>query len=276
MNPTLALDTAGVTFSIDLPAAAWLAPVAERYAAFVSVLPTDWHVTVTHDPSLGFTEAPWVRHDGPVTTFRVSDHTGRLDLAAHTAEVGASSPARVGPALDRVMGYICMQVLPREGAGLLLHASGIVLDGAGYVFTGASGKGKTTISRLAAGRAEILTDENAIIRLGAAGAELCSTPFWGHSTPPDLIHRVNRRAPLVAVCILEHAPDFQLDPLGPAEAIMALLTTEKVAAERADSAAAWLAVAERLIAQTPIYRLSFRPTSELWDFISEELAHDPN
>ena len=36
MNPTLCLDTAGITFSIDLPAAAWLEPVAERYAAFVS------------------------------------------------------------------------------------------------------------------------------------------------------------------------------------------------------------------------------------------------
>jgi hypothetical protein len=171
-----------------------------------------------------------------------------------------------------------MQALPRQGSGLLLHASGIVLDGAGYVFTGASGRGKTTVSRLAAGRAEVgrtevLTDENVIVRLGAGGAELCSTPFWGHSTPPELIHRVNRRAPLKAVCLLEHAPDFRLDRLGPAEAIMALLTTEKVATERADSAAAWLAVAERLIARTPVYRLSFRPTPELWDFLSTEFSH---
>ena len=277
MNPILCLDTAGITFSIDLPAAAWLEPVAERYAAFVSPTTAAWHVTVTHDPALDLTHAPWVRHNGPVTTFRVSDHTGRLDLTARTAEVSAPSPARVGSALDRVMAYICMQALPRQGTGLLLHASGIVLDGAGYVFTGASGRGKTTVTRLAADRAEVLTDENVIIRLDAAGdqAVLYSTPFWGHSTPPELIHRVNRRAPLAAVCLLEHAPDFRLDPLGPAEAIMALLTTEKVATERADSAAAWLAVAERLIALTPVYRLSFRPTPELWDFLSTEFSHDP-
>jgi hypothetical protein len=203
----------------------------------------------------------------------VSDHTGRLDLAAQTAEVSAPSPARAGSALDRVMAYICMQALPRQGTGLLLHASGIVLDGAGYVFTGASGRGKTTISRLAAGRAEVLSDENVIIRLGAAGAELCSTPFWGHSTPPELIRRVNRCVPLAAVCILAHAPDFRLDPLGPAEVVMALLTTEKVATEREDSASAWLAVTERLIARTPVYRLGFRPTPELWDFLAAELSH---
>ena len=282
MNPTLCLDTAGITFSIDLPTVAWLEPVAERYAAFVSSAAAVWHVTVTHDPALGLTHAPWVRHEGPVTTFRVSDHLGRLDLAARQAEISAPSPARAGSALDRVMSYVCMQALPRQGTGLLLHASGVVLDGAGYVFTGASGRGKTTVTRLAAGRAEVgrtevLTDENVIVRLDAAGdqAVLYSTPFWGHSTPPELIHRVNRRAPLAAVCLLEHAPDFRLDPLGPAEAIMALLTTEKVATERADSAAAWLAVAERLIALTPIYRLSFRPTPELWDFLATEFSHDP-
>ena len=76
-----------------------------------------------------------------------------------------------------------MQALPRLGTGLLLHASGIVLDGAGYVFTGASGRGKTTVSRLAAGRAEVgrtevLTDENVIIRLGAAGPS-CAAPRSG-------------------------------------------------------------------------------------------------
>jgi hypothetical protein len=275
MNPTLCIETGGVTFAIGLPTTAWQAPVIERYGAFIHPAAATWSVTLTHDPALGFTQAPWVRHEGTVTTFRVSDHLGRLDLAARTAEVSAASPARAGSALDRTLAYICMQTLPRQGTGLLLHASGIVLDGAGYVFTGASGRGKTTVSHLAAGRAEVLTDENVIIQLNPAGAELCSTPFWGHSTPPELIHRVNRRAPLAAICLLEHAPDFRLDRLGPTEAVMALLTTEKVATERADSAAAWLAMAERLIKQTPIYRLGFRPTRELWDFLSAEFTYDP-
>jgi hypothetical protein len=285
MNSTLCIDVAGITFGIDLPAAAWQAPVAERYAAFVSpaegALAPAWHVTVAHDPALGFTDAAWVHHAGPVTTFRVSDHAGRIDLAARAAEVSAPSPARAGSALDRVMAYACMQALPRAGAGLLLHASGVVLEGAGCVFTGASGRGKTTVARLAArlaaGRAAVLSDENVILRIGAAGtgAELYSTPFWGHSTPPEMIHRVNRRAPLAAICLLEHAADFRLDRLGPAEAIMALLTTEKVATERPDSAAAWLAAAGKVIAHAPVYRLSFRPTPELWDFLSAELPYDP-
>jgi hypothetical protein len=74
--------------------------------------------------------------------------------------------------------------------------------------------------------------------------------------------------PLAAVYLLVHASGFELTRLAPAQAVMALLTTEKVATERADSAAAWLTVTERLVAQVPLYRLDFRPTAELWDFLA--------
>ncbi len=270
MSPTLALDIAGIRFAVDLPAQAWLAPLADRYAAFLDPAGgagRPWRVALTHDPALRLTDAPWISHEGPVTAFRVSDHAGRLDLDARQAGISAPAPERAGSALDRLLTYLCMQMAPREHSGLLLHAAGIVRDGRGYVFTGPSGAGKTTVSRLAAGRAEVLSDENVILRVGAAGAELCSTPFWGHSTPPELIHRVNRRAPLAAIYLLAHAPVFRLAPLTAGQAIMALLSTEKIATERTESAAAWLAVAERLAAQVPISRLDFRPTSELWGFL---------
>jgi hypothetical protein len=51
---------------------------------------------------------------------------------------------------------------------------------------------------------------------------------------------------------------------------LALLTTEKVTTERPESATVWLAVADRLIAVVPVYRLSFRPTAEIWDFLMAE------
>ncbi len=267
----LYLDIAGVTFAIHSPFPEWQALLAERYAAFLGPAGgagPAWHVTVAQDPSLAAASSPWISHNGPVTTFRMGDQAGLIDLAGRRAEVSAPSAARAAAGLDRIVTYVCMQTLPREDDGLLLHAVGVALDGAGHVFTGASGAGKTTVARLAAGRGEVLSDENVIIQLGPGGAELFSTPCWGHSTPPELIRRINRRVPLAGVYLLEHAPSFRLARLAPAEAVMALLTTEKVATERTDSAGAWLAVAGRLVDQVPIFRLGFRPTTELWDFLA--------
>jgi hypothetical protein len=145
------------------------------------------------------------------------------------------------------------------------------------------------VVRLAQGHAEVLSDENVVVQAsiaplapqsggrgapppevgGLGGAwELISTPLWGFSTPPALVRRVNCRVPLAAIYTLAHTPDFQLARLSPAEAVMALLGTEKVATERAESAVAWLAVAERLVAAVPVYRLGFRPTTELWGFLT--------
>ncbi len=281
----LTLAIADLTIAVDLLAPAWTDGLRERYAAFQAddAAPA-WQVTVALDPDLGDTGAAWVRHEGPRTIFRVAAFEGWIDLATQRATVCTPSEARAPSAVERTLAYILMQVLPREHTGLLLHASGIAMDGRGYVFTGPSGAGKTTVARLAQGYAEVLNDENVVVRAApllprpptplpsggdeAPGWNLESTPFWGTSTPPELIRRVNRCVPLAAIFTLAHTPDFRLTRLSPAEAVMALLGTEKVATERPESAAAWLTAAERLIATVPVYRLGFRPTAELWEFLA--------
>jgi len=177
---------------------------------------------------------------------------------------------RAAAAVERVLAYILMQALPRRGDALLLHAAGIVRGGRGYVLAGPSGAGKTTAAGLAAGRGEVLCDENVIVMLDpATGWQVLSTPFWGHSTPPERVRRVNCRAPLHGIYLLTHAADFRCTRLAPAEAVMALLSTEKVAVERDESAEAWLAVADRLVTAVPVFRLEFRPTPELWDLLEQ-------
>lgn len=263
----LCMEVAGIPFGLCLPSEAWRAVLAAHYAAFLAPAAPGWTVTVEHEPGLTDPTAPWIRHEGESTTYCLWNDAGRINLETHRATVRISREANVGGALDRVLAYTCMQALPREHDGLLLHAAGIAIDGEGHVFTGPSGAGKSTVAGLAAGRGEVLVDENVILRFGAQGPELFSTPFWGQSTPPELIRRVNRRVPLAAIYLLIQAPAFALSRLSPPEAALALLTTEKVATERTESAGAWLAMAERLIAQVPIYRLAFCPTVELWDFL---------
>jgi hypothetical protein len=73
--------------------------------------------------------------------------------------------------------------------------------------------------------------------------------------------------PLRAVYVLAQTPGFELARLTPSQAVLALLDSEKVAVERPSSADAWLAAAQRLVAETPVYRLGFRPTPEVWSFL---------
>ena len=130
--------------------------------------------------------------------------TGVIDLATRQAEVTAPELGYGGSAVDRALSFILMQELPREHDALLLHGVATVRHGWGLAHSGRSGVGKTTTARLAAGYADVLVDENLVISLAGARPALLSTPFWGGSTPQEMIRRVNRQAPLRALLLPEH------------------------------------------------------------------------
>jgi hypothetical protein len=268
-------NIAGVRFRLQGPSRQWLAPLYARYAAFLDAdnAPNRpvWQVTVEHDTGVTGEDAPWIVHDGASTRFGISRHRGWIDLAARRAAVSAPSAEWAVSAVERVLAYICMQALPREHSALLLHGTAVALGEHGLACCGHSGAGKTTLARLAQGHAAVLTDENLVISLAGVEPVLVSTPFWGASTPLELIQRVNRRVPLAALFLLEHAPSFELVRLGAGQAVMALLTTEKVAVERTASASAWLAVVDELVSRVPIFTLRFSPTPGLWPFLAVQL-----
>lgn len=270
MTDTLTVAVAGMAFAVTAPDAGWLAELAGRYEAFIAPpTPSAWPVALTYDPALETPAYPWVIHEAEVTRFHIGPVSGVIDLAGRAVEVVVAQRGYAGSAVDRALSFVLMQELPRNHEALLLHGVAIVRRGHGLAHSGRSGVGKTTTARLAAGHADVLVDENLVVSLAGPQPTLLSTPFWGGSTPLEMIQRVNRQAPLAALLLPEHGPDFVLEPLSPSDAVLALLTTEKIAAERVSSATAWLATAEKLVAQVPAYRLHFRPTPELWPFLDE-------
>lgn len=267
----LTVEIGGLTFVIEVQNPLTTVPIATLYQAFTVSSEAEWQVRVTLDTTLHDQMPPQVSHDGQVTYFRTMSHQGWVDLDKKRAEVSTPSPQRIHSALVRVISFIVMQVLPRHGEGLLVHGAGIIIEERAHLFFGASGRGKSTVARLAQGIGWVLTDENVIIRKSATGFRLYSTPFWGLSTPAHEIQSIGRAdAPLVGLYALEHAVNFELERLSKARATMALLTSEKVATERNSSAAAWLDMVSEVVEQIPTYRLGFRPTSELWDFLAQQ------
>lgn len=272
MTRTFALDLAGVTVAVEVTEPAWYPDLVQRYVAFATTGATSWAVRLNWDPTLEVADWPVVEHMGDTTQFRVMAYRGWVDLARRQAVVYAPAAERAASAIERVLVYILMQMLPREHDGLLLHGVGVAWHGEGHLFFGPSGAGKTTLAQRAAGHAQVLCDENVVVRMGQSRFELCSTPFWGHSTPPDLIGRINRRVPLRALYALEQTDDFSLQRLSPGQGVVALSLTEKVAAERTSSAAAWLAVAEHLVQRVPVYRLGVALRPGFWEFLAEAIT----
>ncbi len=265
MEATFTLSFAGLSFRIEVPDPGWVRHLQKRYQAFLAeeVL-ADWHITLGHAPHLPQAAADWARHEATRTEFHIAFYRGQVDFATRRARVLTPDLQRARSALARTITFIATVVLPQEKNGLLLHACGVASDTAAFAFCGPSGAGKSTIAQLVPPTLQVMSDENVIVRLEKTGPTLYSTPFWGQNTPETRIRRQRLQRPLKAVFILKQSPRWSLRPLAPSQAILALLATEKVAVERTPSAQAWLDIASRLLAQTPIFELGFLPTPELW------------
>ncbi|MER2598761.1 MAG: hypothetical protein ABTQ73_04530 [Caldilineales bacterium] len=273
MTITCSLTVAGISFTLLLPDESWLLPLQARYASFLSPSSPGWTIILDRYPADSFpVPGDRVVHEDLRTNYQVGRTCGSIDLAARRADVAVLDPAVGGMALDRTMSFVLMQELPRYHEALLLHGVAVVRNGYGLAHSGRSGVGKTTTARLAAGYAEVLVDENLIVSVASRQPALLSTPFWGASTPPEMIHRVNRQVPLRALLLPEHGTDFVLEPLSQPDAVLALLTTEKIAVERVSSAGAWLETAQKLVMRVPTYRFYFRPDPAMWAFLDNALA----
>ncbi len=153
--------------------------------------------------------------------------------------------------LDEV---IFLHRIVRDG-GLLLHSCGVVREGRALVFTGPSGAGKTTVSRLMMryARAGVLSDDRLVLRLeGAHGARIWGTPWHG-----DGELSASRSAPLDAIHVIRHAGEVLAEPLCGVTAAAAVLGNAFVPAHDPEGAARALDFVAALVSRVPVIRLGF-------------------
>jgi hypothetical protein len=95
---------------------------------------------------------------------------------------------------------------------VMIHASGINSNGKGYLFSGVSGKGKTTMAKLWDNRgAKVIHDDRLIIRKTDDGYTMFNTPVYNDDRPLE--------SALNKIFLIEHGEDNKLIPVKGANAV---------------------------------------------------------
>jgi hypothetical protein len=165
-------------------------------------------------------------------------------------------------AIDTVLRIVHTIIQAPEG-GFLLHGASAIRNGRAFLFSGVSGAGKTTISRLAPKDAILLTDEISYIRRDLSGYRACGTPFAGELARPG----ENAAAPIERLYFLAKGPENSIEPIEDAEALRMLLRNILFFADDAELVKMVFRSASEFLRRVPAFRLTFYPDGRVWDLI---------
>jgi hypothetical protein len=198
-----------------------------------------------------------VRRDGDEWLIERGDFHARWDPRSGRGSVRQNANPY---SLDSVLRILHSLILAERG-GFLLHAGSAISDGRACLFSGVSGAGKTTMTRLAPPDVTLLTDEISYLRPNAEGYSAFGTPFAGELARAG----ENCTAPVSALFFLEKGPQNRVDELSSAEAVRRLMRNILFFAEDRGLVEKLLATACEFVARVPIRRLTFYPDARVWD-----------
>jgi hypothetical protein len=151
---------------------------------------------------------------------------------------------------------------------LLLHSSCMIRDGKGYVFTGKSGSGKSTVASLSEG-VKVLNDEISVIDLARRPAMLHDAPFNGFFKEKE-----EGSGPIDGIFLLKQAAFHRVARTMTAESIKTLAREiiPPMGLETPQSPKIYwemLDIASRVAEKNDLFSLEFLPNPEFWDAIDE-------
>lgn len=142
--------------------------------------------------------------------------------------------------------------------GFYLHSSAVELGGRAYLFSGPSGMGKSTHTRLwqqiFGDAAQIFNDDKPALRCLEGCWFAYGTPWCGK----DGINQ-NKKVPLGGICFLKQAKENRIRRLGQQEALARLMGQTIHRMRSVENLDLMLHHLEKLVQRIPVYELENRP-----------------
>ncbi len=143
---------------------------------------------------------------------------------------------------------------------IMIHASGVNKDGKGYLFSGISGRGKSTMAGIwAAGGATVIHDDRLIIKKQGDGYFMFNTPVYEDDRPLS--------APLTKIFLIEHGQENTALPIKGSGAAGRLLANCIQHSWNSSLIARLMNSVNGLCEKIPVSRLSFKPDKSVMDLI---------
>jgi hypothetical protein len=155
---------------------------------------------------------------------------------------------------------LILYYLSAINADIMIHASGVYYGGNGYLFSGVSGKGKTTISRLWDNvGAEVIHDDRLIIRNTDGVYRMFNTPVHKNDGPKEA--HVNR------IFFIEHGSENEMNPIKEACAVSYVVSNCIQHNYSPDMIARFLGSVSMMCSKVPVATLSFKPDRSIIEYI---------
>jgi hypothetical protein len=262
VTETIAIGIGGMSIGLRTQSGKFAEMLRERYAGFVEAEETsEWHFSIdlTGRDGLTWDDELKVRQQDGRWSIDRRDFRADWNRARRAGRI--SQPA-TAYATDTVLRIVYTLLLGEVG-GFLLHAASAVRNGKAFLFSGESGAGKTTISRLAPPDTTLLTDEISYIRPAESGYRAFGTPFAGEIAKPG----ENVSAPVGALYFLAQGPSNRIDAMSNAEASRRLLRNILFFAEDVELVGQVVDAACGFVTEVPTFRLTFVPDAAVWELI---------
>jgi hypothetical protein len=145
---------------------------------------------------------------------------------------------------------------------IMIHASGINNAGHGYLFSGVSGKGKSTMAKLwESSGAKVIHDDRLILRNTGSGYRMFNTPVYNNDEPHE--------SPLNKIFIIEHGSENKMVYVKGANAVSLVMANCIQHNWGHDIIARLLGSVSIMCGTIPTVRLFFTPDRSVIDHILE-------